>query len=283
MTLALTLMSAIGCQNGASHPSQTAMADKGRPHESSGQHHYSKDQSGSDAWMDDDQEADSIVALAAAGAFFTTVEVVTTFGDDFSRVFHRFSGDNASKAVRMLEDPTSADNRRIGMNDLVEFGFLKHETPIEKRTAETFEKRCRQIAQFDTDFTVRAIAIRTENRARDARATAIFIQQLNDKNELVRLEAAKALANIPDVNAAPTLITVMTDRDESRDVRVAAADALKHYRTLPAERALCSALHDRSFAVAWQARRSLEHMTLRDFQYDEAAWLGYFAGEAKAM
>ena len=42
------------------------------------------------------------------------------------------------------------------------------------------------------------MAIRALNICRDATATSIFINGLKDDNELVRLESAKALANIPD-------------------------------------------------------------------------------------
>lgn len=184
------------------------------------------------------------------------------------------SGDRPSQAVRLLEDGASPDNRRIGMNKLAEFGFLHH--PV-------FNKRCRQIAQFDSDYTVRATAFRTENRARDAKASPLFIKNLDDKSEWVRLEAAKGLVNVPDMNAVAPLLRVVTDLEESRDVRVAAVDALKHYRTLEVARTLSSLLQDKSFVVAWQARRSLRYLTNRDYHYDEAAWLNYFTGPEKPL
>ncbi|HWE03036.1 MAG TPA: HEAT repeat domain-containing protein [Tepidisphaeraceae bacterium] len=282
LLLGVALLSAIGCQNSRPNDQTGVVANTAGPHDPVGQHHVHGPQ-GSDDWLDDDEVPDGLLGVALDATITKTQAAVVSVVDGTSRLANRFSGENASQAVRLLEDPTSADNRRVGMNKLVEYGFLKHETPIEKKTSETFEKRCRQIAQFDTDFTVRATAVRTENRARDTRATPIFIADLVDKNEMIRLEAAKALVNVPEPGAAPALIAALTDHEESRDVRVAAADALKHYRTLPVERALSSVLHDRSFAVAWQARRSLEHMTLHDFLYDEAAWLSYFAGDAKAM
>ena len=111
----------------------------------------------------------------------------------------------------------------------MEWDFARHDP---------YTRRFRQIAQFDTDPTVKATAIRALNRARDVQSTKVFIRALGDPNEWVRLEGAKALANVPDVAAAEPLLQLLNRVDENRDVRVAAADALKHYRTLAVARGL---------------------------------------------
>ena len=90
------------------------------------------------------------------------------------------------------------------------------------------------------------------NRSRDKRATSVFIKSLSDKNEWVRLEAAKGLANLPDPNAGAPLTAVANNPDESRDVRIAATDALKYYRTIEIPRVLSGLLADGDFSVAWQ-------------------------------
>ena len=183
--------------------------------------------------------------------------------------FKYLDGDRPGKAARMMEDASSADNRRDGINRLLEWGFAKHDP---------YTKRYAQIAQYDTDPTVEAVAVRALNRARDKRATGLFIKALNNSNELVRLEAAKALVNVPDVAAADPLVKTLNRPGESRDVRIAAADALKHYRTMSVARALCGVLGDREFGVSWQARRSLVYLFNRDYRYDAAAWLEYISG-----
>ena len=53
---------------------------------------------------------------------------------------------------------------------------------------------------------------------------------------------------------------------EPRDVRIAAADALKHYRSIDVGRALVDTLDSRDFGVAWQSRRSLIRLTGRDLR-----------------
>jgi hypothetical protein len=202
------------------------------------------------------------IALATAGLLWAIISV------PINGLKH-LSGERPSQAARMMEDASSADNRREGINKLLEYDFTKRDP---------YTRRYRQIAQYDSDPIVRATAIRALNRARDAQATPIFIAALNDKNDLIRLEAAKALANVPDVAAADPLLQLLNKADENRDVRIAAADALKHYRTLVVARALAASLADRDFAVAWQSRKSLKYLFSRDFGYDQAAWLAYVAG-----
>jgi len=195
-----------------------------------------------------------------------------------------------SEWARDMEDPNYPDKRREGINGLVKYDFGRHGVYLQ---------RYRQIAESDPDFTVRAAAIRALNRSRDAQATPIFIKAMNDDSELVRLEAAKALANVPDAKAAPVLIQHLQpryvtgrqvrkgsdfgpeQRDESKDVRIAAADALKHYRAIDVARALAAELDQREFAIAWQSRLSLMRLTNKDFGYSETAWLAYLTGPEK--
>lgn len=194
------------------------------------------------------------------------------------------NGDTPARAARMLTDSTSADTRRAGIIRLLEFKYTKRRP---------YTTAYEIMAQEDKDPTVRAAALRACNQARDRAATPIFIKALSDRrgaspqdptgSELVRLEAAKGLANLPDPNAAGPLLKVVNDATESRDVRIAATDALKYYKTIEVARALSALLNDRDFSIAWQARRSLVYMTGRDFRYDAAAWLGYLSGPGKPL
>lgn len=182
------------------------------------------------------------------------------------------SGDNASKAVRLMQNERSADARRRGINALLRWDFAQQDPYV---------RRYRQIARDDPDPIVRATAIRALNRSRDSDARPVFVAALNDASERVRLEATKALVNLPDPGAAEPLIRLVGSPDEDRDVRIAAAEALNHYRKIEVARALTSRLNERDFSVAWQARRSLRRLTGRDFRFDEAAWLEYISGPDK--
>ena len=182
------------------------------------------------------------------------------------------SGDTPARAVRLMQNDNSPDARRRGMNDLLRWDFAQDGPYV---------RRYRQIAKGDADPHVRATAIRALNRSRDPDSRPIFVAALSDASELVRLEAANALLNLPDPAAAGPLVAMVTNAAEDRDVRIAAADALKHHRTIEVARALVPRLSERDFSVAWQARRSLRHLTGRDFRFDEAAWLEYIAGPDK--
>jgi hypothetical protein len=132
----------------------------------------------------------------------------------------------------------------------------------------------KSMAQIDADPLVRATAVRAINRSRDASATPALVQALKDGHPDVRLEAAKALANLPAAEAEAGLRAIMTNSEEPIDNRIAAADALRHYNNLDTQRALVAQMSNTvPFGVSWQARRSLYLMTGQDHRYDEAAWL----------
>jgi len=182
------------------------------------------------------------------------------------------TGKTARKAAVRMEDTYFPDERREGINDLVKRDFGKREP---------YTKRYEQIAQFDNDWLVRATAIRALNRARHRESTPIFIKALNDPNEQVRLEACKALVHMPDDAAVTPLVRLVQSGEENRDVRIAAAEALQHYRSLEVARALANTLAGRDFGVAYQAHQTLTLITGRDLRYDEAAWLAYLTGPEK--
>jgi hypothetical protein len=183
-----------------------------------------------------------------------------------------FAGRNPGYYARQMEDSGSPDNRWKGINQLVGNDFAKRPP---------YTTRYRQIAMNDSDPLVRAVAVRALNRSRDTGAAEAFIKSLQDPNDAVRLEGAKALVNLADPNAIPELLRLLNKLDEPRDIRIAAAEALKHFKQLDVARALVSRLNERDFGVAWQARRSLRRMTQNDFAYNEGAWLQYFTGPEK--
>ena len=184
------------------------------------------------------------------------------------------NGDRPARAVRLMENDRSADARRRGINNLLRWDFAQ---------GGPYVRRYRQIARNDPDPYVRSIAIRALNRSRDPDSRPLFVESLSDASELVRLEAAKALVNLPDPAAAEPLMRLVTRPEEDRDVRIAAAEALGYYRRLEVARALTPRLSEHDFGVAWQARRSLQRMTGQDFFYNEAAWLEYVSGPDKPL
>lgn len=184
------------------------------------------------------------------------------------------SGLTPEAAVRRMYDSNHADQRRLGILYLSDRPWGREGIYLEAY---------RKIAIEDPDELVRATAVRALNRARDAQSVPVLIQAMGDASPLVRTEAAKALANIPDRSAVDVLTKHLGDADEDRDVRIAAADALREFKTLEVAQALIRQLDSRRFAVAWQSRISLWFMTGRDFAYNQAKWLEYITGPKRPL
>jgi hypothetical protein len=192
--------------------------------------------------------------------------------DPTVHVYDYFVGDTPDVAARQMFDESSADNRRRGIYRLAEEEYARQGTAERDEWAHK--------ASYDSDYTVRAAGIRVLNRCRDAGKTQLYLDGLKEEKPLVRLEAAKALANVPDPQAVEPLLDHLQN-DLSHDVRIASADALRCYKTDQVANALISVLNDTDFGVAWQARQSLRLMTAHDYHYDEAAWLNYLSGSSK--
>ena len=196
------------------------------------------------------------------------------FGDLFSgidQMIQNFSGKSPGYYARQTLSE-SPDARDAGIEGLVEKKFGK---------GPPYTERYKDLAENDTDYLVRATALRALNRSRDKTATPLFVKALGDPNAKVRLEACKALVNLPDPAASEPLLNLMNKPDEDKDVRIAAADALRHYKKLEVARGLVSMLGERDFGVAFQARKSLKRLTGRDLRYDETAWLEFITGPEK--
>ncbi len=202
---------------------------------------------------------------------------IDAIGSYFQLLGDRMNNTTPIQLARLMEDQTSADNRRQGINGLVKRPFGQHK-PYTTRYGEIAVGIPTAGTGSDADYVVRATAVRALNRSRDKASTSVFITALSDRNELVRLEAVKALNNVPDDAAVPRLIQMVVSPSEALDVRVAAAEALRHYKTLEVARTLIGVLGERDFGISWQARRSLNRLTNTDMGYDQGKWLTYLTG-----
>ena len=190
-------------------------------------------------------------------------------GEFGSRLVDMATGRTPTAAAQKVYNQGSADTRREGVNELSDRSFGR-KAP--------YTEQYQIMAQTDRDWLVRATAIRALNRSRDASATGIYVKALSDDSDIVRVEACKALVHMPDPAAPAALVKLLGDANQPRDVRIWAAEALQHYRTLEVARTLASQLQGREFGVAWQSRQSLVNITGQDLGYDEPAWLRYLTG-----
>lgn len=163
----------------------------------------------------------------------------------------------------IASESSTPDQRRRGVQGLVKRPFGK-QPPYTDLYAE--------LAVEDPNPLVQATSVRALNRSRAREKTEVLISRLSDPSPLVRLEAAKALANLPDPDAVGELLRLATDREEDLDVRLAAIAALRHYPDRELVERLASLLGSDEFSVVFQARAALVAMTGVDRGYDPAAW-----------
>ncbi|MEM7809714.1 MAG: HEAT repeat domain-containing protein, partial [Planctomycetota bacterium] len=123
------------------------------------------------------------------------------------------------------------------------------------------------------DELVRSSAVRALRRAGAADRTSTFVELLDADPTPVRLEAAKALAFLPDDSALPRLLAIAEDAQEDQDVRIAAISALRHYRQTEVVERLVVLLDADPFSLAFQARTSLVFMFGADRGYKADRWL----------
>jgi hypothetical protein len=185
-----------------------------------------------------------------------------------------------SRYALMMNDTTSPDARRKGLLELVERPY-GGKPPYTERYVQIATETGPGGAM--TDSLLRASAIRGLNRSREAGHTDLFIKGLSDNSDWVRLESAKALNRLPDVAAVPALLGIAGRLDENKDVRIAATEALQHYKRLDVARVLVGMLSDRDFGIAWQANKSLSRLSGQNLGYDDKAWLAYLTGPAKPL
>ncbi len=181
------------------------------------------------------------------------------------------TGDRPIKYAKDLFD-TNPDLRRKAVYVLSDNRWGRNEP---------YTKYYTHMAEGDTEPTVRTAAIRALNRSRNSVAVTMYISALTDPDANVRLEAAKALANIPDARAAGPMMKLLGDEQQNRDVRIACADGLREYKTSEVAQSLIRVLNGQDFGVAWQARQTLNLMTSQDYRYSQSAWLEYLTGPAK--
>lgn len=193
------------------------------------------------------------------------IAVIGNAHESVGALFAPFFRNSPSEyAELMVGKNSTADERIEGLTELPTFEFGR-EPPYTDAYA--------TLAASGEVGLVRAVAVRAINRSREVGRTDVLIAALADKSSLVRLEAAKALGNLPDPQAAGPLLQVATDVEQGLDVRLASVEALRYY---PENRqvidGLITLLDGEVFDLVFQARASLAVIFGRDLGYDAEAW-----------
>lgn len=129
----------------------------------------------------------------------------------------------------------------------------------------------------DPDPLVRAQAAVKLGESRDPEAVQFLVQALADRDEQVRWDSVEAIEKVGDRSAAPKVIDVLV-RDESVNVRRAAARCLGALGDRAAVPPLIEALGDREYRVSSAAAQALARISGQDFGRDKTAWKAWYEG-----
>ncbi len=138
----------------------------------------------------------------------------------------------------------------------------------------------------DRDASVRAAAVRALGNHGLPEHAPLIIARLDDDDERVRIEAARALQRVHSEDAVGPLLDHITEPaiavvgdlpgEADPQIRTEAASALGQYAQPRVVEGLFRALDDRHLAVNISARQSLRTLTGQDFGQDSAEWLAWY-------
>jgi len=139
------------------------------------------------------------------------------------------------------------------------------------------DQLARQI-QIEPDPLIREAIIETISRFRTPLSGQVLTAGLNDTDEAVRLACCRALGARGE-SASITSLAAVLQKEESIDVRLAAAEALGNIKSPEAVQALVVALDDRDPAMQYVGVQSMRSITGKDYGGNVQAWRQVAAGE----
>jgi len=143
---------------------------------------------------------------------------------------------------------------------------------------EITDQLARQI-QVEPDPLVRQSVIKAMEDFRTPMAQQVLQAGLSDDNEAVRIECCQVLGRRAETAAVASLAATLNgDKDE--DVKMAAAKALGRIKSPEAMKALAVALDDRDPAMQYVGVQSLKSITGKDYGPDVQTWRQVAAGGA---
>lgn len=167
--------------------------------------------------------------------------------------------------VEQLFNANAPDTRRVAIEKLAKTPWInedKNRELVAQMTNPSVEK----------SPIVRAAAVRTLAKVDDPKFFPNIAAAMKDASPTVRFDAADSFELIIYPQAETELQRLALD-DDNEDVRTAACQALKNYRSDDTYRTLLRCLEDESFTVREAAHESLVTMTGADNGYDPTKWV----------
>ena len=196
-----------------------------------------------------------LAGLAAAGCGKTGGEMAGAFN-------RRLNPPSWQQRVAMALDRDDADNRRMGIHLLA-----KDTKPEDTGTLKLFAF----ILANDNDPFVRAAAVTALGMVGNPDYASDIIEAMEDRSEVVRWDAAKAMDRLPvDEGLEPLIAHALTD--PSMQVRIAATRALRNYPKPRAVRMLLRLMDAGDLSVRREAHKSLVDIFRIDLGSDPQLW-----------
>ena len=212
-----------------------------------------------------------MVMLLSAPSLLTACEQMSSdMGDASNSLFPP----SPAEAGRWAVDDSDPENQRRGVLLIGNSGFGGE--PV-------YVNLYRLYIDENSDPVVKATAIQALARHARAEDAVIVANQLENKNEQIRIAAAKGLQRIHNPKIADVIWKKLIQEDETSAVRVELAIALGQYSTRDAFEALCSSLDDRELAVNLASADSLRLITGADFGLEPGLWRSWADANPKAL
>lgn len=133
-----------------------------------------------------------------------------------------------------------------------------------------------RLEEPDPDPAVRAVAALALGMHGGPEHVPLLLRFIDDEDRLVRHSVTRALQRLHNADAVrPLLERLDPRREDERDVRAEAADALAQYPSREVLQGLIGALDDDQLAVSTIAERSLRTLTGQDLGPEPATWLAW--------
>ncbi len=212
-----------------------------------------------------------MVMLLSAPSLLTACEQMSSdMGDASNSLFPP----SPAEAGRWAVDDSDPENQRRGVLLIGNSGFGGE--PV-------YVNLYRLYIDENSDPVVKATAIQALARHARAEDAVIIANQLENKNEQIRIAAAKGLQRIHNPKIADVIWKKLIQEDETSAVRVELAIALGQYSTRDSFEALCSSLDDRELAVNLASADSLRLITGADFGLEPGLWRSWADANPKAL
>ena len=216
----------------------------------------------------------SVAGLALCAATFALITACSS-GDketDLNSVVPKMmkdlTGPRPEEAAAHLFDVTSPDERRDAIAFLCKQKY-GHEPPYIKAYT---------MLATDPHPMVRAQAMKALGSARNPGVVPALLKGLDDKDAMVRADAAAGLVESFTDEAIDPLMTHLKE-DTDVQTRMNAACALGNSASPKAIRALIDALDDRNVGVTHYALKTLVHVTGQNIAMESRQWLQWYQSQ----